>query len=252
MSAESVSFRPDHAGARVRPSPNFGERKGGQAPDMLLLHYTGMTSGKAAEDWLADPASEVSSHYLVHEDGEIVQMVRERDRAWHAGRSWWRGEIDTNSRSVGIEIVNRGHSLGYDEFPDVQVEAVIALCAGIVGRHGITPDMVLGHADVAPGRKVDPGEKFPWKRLHAAGIGHWIEPAAIRAGEDPAEIGEDAIRPLLAAYGYNTGPDGPGLKSVITAFQQHFRPSRVDGVADLSTLETLQRLLSSLGGPSQL
>ncbi|MBX3576812.1 MAG: N-acetylmuramoyl-L-alanine amidase [Rhizobiaceae bacterium] len=213
---------------------------------MLVLHYTGMTSGTAAEDWLADPASQVSSHYLVHEDGEVVQMVEERARAWHAGRSFWRGDRDVNSRSIGIEIVNPGHAFGYADFPERQVDAVIELCGGIVARHGMRPDLVLGHSDVAPGRKVDPGEKFPWRRLHAAGIGHWVEPAAIRAGDEQAAGDPDGIAPLLQAYGYDAGADGPGLKPVIFAFQQHFRPSRVDGVADRSTVETLRRLLAAL------
>ncbi|MBN9252732.1 MAG: N-acetylmuramoyl-L-alanine amidase, partial [Mesorhizobium sp.] len=167
-------FLPDHAGADVRVSPNFGPREGTRRPDMIVLHYTGMESGQAAEAWLCDPASEVSSHYLVHEDGRIVQMVRESDRAWHAGKSSWRGVTDTNSRSVGIEIVNPGHTLGYPKFPQIQIDAVIDLCRGIVGRHGIAPELVLAHSDVAPGRKVDPGEKFPWPKLFEAGVGHLV------------------------------------------------------------------------------
>src|SRR6185312_12956132 len=134
----------------------------------IILHYTGMETGEAAEAWLCNPESEVSSHYLVHEDGLIVQMVREADRAWHAGASSWHGETDMNSRSVGIEIVNRGHSLGYDNFGDSQIEAVIGLCRGISLRHAVPPERVLAHSDIAPARKVDPGEKFPWRRLAAS------------------------------------------------------------------------------------
>src|SRR5262249_19528840 len=123
----SETFAPDHAGAEVRPSPNFGERRDGLTPTILILHYTGMPSGIGAEDWLCNPVSEVSSHYIVHEDGRVVQMVRESDRAWHAGVSSWHGQIDINSRSVGIEIVNAGHGFGYPDFPEIQIDAVIAL-----------------------------------------------------------------------------------------------------------------------------
>ena len=150
---------------------------------MIILHYTGMATGAAAESWLCDPASEVSSHYLVHEDGSIVQMVRESDRAWHAGKGSWRGETDINSRSVGIEIVNPGHALGYTTFPKRQIAAVIELCRDITTRHAIRPQRVLAHSDVAPGRKIDPGEKFPWRKLAEAGVGHFVAPA--RSGGRP-------------------------------------------------------------------
>ena len=162
-------FPPDCAGAEVRVSPNFGPRAGVSRPDMIVLHYTGMTTGAAAEAWLCTPESQVSSHYLVHEDGRVVQMVRESDRAWHAGKSFWRGVIDVNSHSVGIEIVNPGHEFGYRGFPGRQIAAVIELCKGIVVRHGVLPQCVLAHSDVAPGRKVDPGERFPWRKLAEAG-----------------------------------------------------------------------------------
>ncbi|MFZ1679470.1 MAG: N-acetylmuramoyl-L-alanine amidase, partial [Rhizobiaceae bacterium] len=175
-------FVPDHAGAAVRPSPNSGERRDGKIPGLVILHYTGMASGAAAEDWLADPASQVSAHYLVHEDGHIVQMVRECDRAWHAGKSAWGGETDINSVSIGIEIVNPGHQLGYRRFPRRQIDAVVALCAGIKARYGIQPHGFLAHSDVAPGRKVDPGEWFPWGRLAREGLArHWSVSRA-RAG----------------------------------------------------------------------
>ena len=165
------AFAPDEPGADVRASPNFGPRRDGLRPEIIILHYTGMTTGPAAEDWLCNPASEVSSHYLVHEDGRVVQMVRERDRAWHAGKSCWHGVTDINSQSIGIEIVNPGHQLGYRPFPRRQIRSVIALCRGIAGRHAIRPEMILGHSDVAPGRKVDPGEKFPWGDTCALGRG---------------------------------------------------------------------------------
>jgi N-acetylmuramoyl-L-alanine amidase len=246
-------FAADHSGAEVRVSPNFGQRRDGKRADSIILHYTGMETGAAAEAWLCNPASEVSSHYLVHEDGRIVQMVREADRAWHAGVGSWQGETDMNSRSVGIEIVNPGHLLGYTEFGDSQTEAVIGLCRGISLRHGIAPERVLAHSDIAPARKIDPGEKFPWRQLAAAGIGHFVEPIPVRKGEFPAAPDRSAtaeeLQSMLAIYGYGieiSGVFDDMTRLVVTAFQRHFRPARVDGIADSSTVETLRRLLAKL------
>ncbi|RJG44565.1 N-acetylmuramoyl-L-alanine amidase [Mesorhizobium sp. DCY119] len=250
-------FPPDHPGAEIRVSRNFTPRRGTDRPDMIILHYTGMATGEAAEAWLCDPASEVSSHYLVHEDGRIVQMVRESDRAWHAGKSFWRGETDINSWSVGIEIVNPGHTLGYKAFPKGQIEAVIGLCGGISGRHGIVPERILAHSDVAPGRKVDPGEKFPWRILAHAGVGHFVEPARTRKGSmlKPGDEGVavERLQSMLALYGYGieiTGIFDSRTEIVVAAFQRHFRVSRVDGIADPATVETLRRLLSKLPASS--
>lgn len=247
------TFAPDHAGADIRPSPNFGERRDGKAADILLLHYTGMETGKGAEDWLCDPQSEVSCHYIVHEDGRVVQMVPEEKRAWHAGRGFWKGETDINSRSIGIEIVNGGHEFGLPEFPGRQIEAVIALSRGIVGRHAIPPERVLAHSDVAPGRKRDPGELFPWAQLAKEEVGHWVEPAALGGGRFFArgDVGEpvEALQSMLALYGYRTAITGvfdENTAADVAAFQRHFRPERVDAVADMSTIETLHRLLSAL------
>ncbi|MCP9232185.1 N-acetylmuramoyl-L-alanine amidase [Mesorhizobium sp. LMG 17147] len=246
-------FPPDEPSAEVRVSPNFGPRRGTPGPDMIVLHYTGMATGAAAEAWLCDPASEVSSHYLVHEDGRIVQMVRESDRAWHAGKSSWFGQSDINSCSIGIEIVNPGNTLGYRNFPKPQIDAVIGLCAGIVKRHSIPAQRVLAHSDVAPGRKVDPGEKFPWKALFAAGIGHVVPAAPIRRGAvlKPGDTGADveALQSMLALYGYGveiTGAFDRQTEIVVEAFQRHFRQRLVDGVADGSTIRTLERLLASV------
>ena len=248
-----MSFAPDPPGAVVRASPNFGERRDGLRPEIIVLHYTGMATGKGAEDWLCDPASEVSSHYLVHEDGRVVQMVRERDRAWHAGKSFWRGVTDINSQSIGIEIANPGHQLDYPPFPPRQVRAVVALCKGIVARHGIRPEMVLGHSDVAPGRKVDPGEKFPWGQIARAGIGHFVPPARHRGGPvlRQGDAGEAVaqLQEMLARYGYGIERSGrydPATTTVVSAFQLHFRPAKADGIADRATLETLRRLLAAL------
>jgi N-acetylmuramoyl-L-alanine amidase len=246
-------FAPDHLGADVRVSPNFGPRRGSSRPDMLVLHYTGMASGADAEAWLCNPESEVSSHYLVHEDGRIVQMVRESDRAWHAGKSSWRGEADINSHSVGIEIVNPGHVLGYRNFPRRQIGAVIALCRGIVARHAIRPERVLAHSDVAPGRKVDPGEKFPWRQLAQAGVGHFVAP--LRAGGSPVlgpgdrGAAVEELQSMLSLYGYGieiSGVFDQATGAVVRAFQLHFRPRRVDGLADRSSRQTLCKLLEAL------
>ncbi len=248
-------FAPDHPGAELRVSPNFGPRRDGQRPDMIVLHYTGMATGPAAEAWLCNPASEVSSHYLVHEDGRIVQMVRESDRAWHAGQSAWLGETDVNSRSVGVEIVNPGHVLGYRNFPGRQIEAVIGLCRGIGSRHAIRPERILAHSDVAPGRKIDPGERFPWRELAGSGVGHYVAPAraggtpVLRPGDSGAAVEE--LQSMLSLYGYAvqiTGVYDDCTSTVVKAFQLHFRPRRVDGLADRSTVVTLRHLLETLPG----
>ena len=236
-------------------SPNLGPRREGRKVDMLLLHYTGMDSARAARDCLCNPESGVSCHYLVDEDGHITQMVDEGMRAWHAGRSSWQGESDTNSRSVGIEIHNPGHRLGYCPFPPIQMDAVISLCQDILTRHAIPPWLVLAHSDVAPERKLDPGELFDWRLLHASGIGHWVEPAPIMAGArlGPGEEGEAVLRlqAMLAQYGYGielTGNYDHQTLTVVAAFQRHFRPETVDGHADYSTKDTLDRLLAGLAG----
>mgnify|MGYP005814703785 CR=1 FL=1 len=246
-------FSPDHISADVRVSPNFGPRVGVSRPDMIILHYTGMKTGELAEAWLCTPESQVSSHYLVHENGRIVQMVRESDRAWHAGKSFWAGATDINSHSIGIEIVNPGHEFGYRAFPSVQIAAVIELCRGILVRHPIPPQRVLAHSDVAPGRKVDPGERFPWRQLAEAGVGHFVAPARVggKTVLGPGSAGEpvERLQSMLSLYGYGvdiTGVYGPEMSVLVSAFQRHFRPRRIDGLADRSTLDTLSRLLQAL------
>jgi N-acetylmuramoyl-L-alanine amidase len=245
-------FAPDYPFvSQVLPSPNHGERRNGAQPDMLVLHYTGMADAQEALQRLSGPASEVSAHYLIFEDGKVVQLVSESRRAWHAGVAAWAGERDVNSCSIGIEIANPGHDFGYPDFPEQQIEAVIALCRDILGRHSIRPDRVLAHSDVAPARKQDPGEKFPWRRLYAAGIGLWVDPAPVESGPMPvgnteADIGD--LQGALASYGYGidrTGHYDALTRDVVAAFQRHFRPERVDGLADASTIETLQRLTAA-------
>jgi N-acetylmuramoyl-L-alanine amidase len=245
-----MTFIPDFKPAQARPSPNRDART--TPIDILLLHYTGMRSGEAAYERLCAADAKVSSHYLVYEDGRIDQLVPEALRAWHAGASSWKGETDINSRSIGIEIVNPGHELGYRDFPETQIAAVIALCRDILKRHNIAPPRVLAHSDVAPGRKQDPGEKFPWARLAASGTGLWIEPAPISEGETlvPTQRGEDItmLQTMLAKFGYAaelTGVYDEATRAIVTAFQRHFRPARVDGIADRSTIETLRRLLTA-------
>lgn len=236
--------------SRVKPSPNQDERL--LPADILLLHYTGMACTCAAVERLCDPAAKVSSHYLVEEDGSILQMVPEVRRAWHAGRSSWEGVSDINSRSIGIEIANPGHSFGYPDFPELQIAAVIALCRDIVARYGIRADRVLAHSDVAPQRKLDPGEKFPWGQLHRAGVGAWVAPppprcgAALALGDRGLEV--FALQAALRDYGYGieaTGVYDELTEAVVVAFQRHFRPNCVDGRADASTGETLRALLTT-------
>lgn len=235
-----------------RPSPNHGERKGGPI-DILLLHYTGMPSSEQALAWLCNPQSQVSSHYFVFENGRTLALVAEERRAWHAGASLWSGEADVNSRSIGIEIANAGHPGGLPAYPNVQIEAVIALCLEIVGRHPIPAHRVLAHSDVAPGRKLDPGELFPWAQLAGAGVGHWVAPAEVAGGRfiSRGDRGKpvEALQAMLALYGYGldiTGEFDQRTEDVVAAFQRHFRPSRVDGVADQSTIATLHDLLVAL------
>jgi N-acetylmuramoyl-L-alanine amidase len=235
--------------ARVMPSPNVGPRT--LPIDMIVLHYTEQT-GPDALDRLRDPIYKVSSHYLVYEDGRVDQLVPEALRAQHAGVSLWEGVSDNNSRSIGIEIVNLGHSGGLPDFPDAQIEAVIALCHDILARHPIRADRVVAHSDIAPARKIDPGEKFPWARLAAAGVGLWVEPTPIKRG---AALGPGAqggtvadLQRRLARYGYGleaTGEYDDATGIVVAAFQRHFRPACVDGIADRSTVDTLHRLLTA-------
>lgn len=232
----------------VSPSPNNDERQAGI--DMVLLHYTGMESPGAALSRLCSAEARVSSHYFIDEDGGIFQLVPEDRRAWHAGVSSWFGVTDINSCSIGIEIVNPGHDFGYPDFPDVQIEAVTALCQDIIKRRNISAARVLAHSDVAPARKNDPGEKFPWAKLADAGVGLWVDPTEVIPGPelDPGDKGGaiTMIQQMLKDFGYGieaTGTYDETTTHVVTAFQRHFRPARVDGIADHSTLETLKRML---------
>lgn len=199
---------------------------------MLVIHYTGMLSAEAALKRMCDPAAEVSAHYMIDEAGRVTALVDEEKRAWHAGLSYWRGETGINSRSIGIELVNPGHEFGYRPFPEPQMAALIELAKGVLSRWPIPARNVVGHSDVAPRRKRDPGELFDWRRLAGEGVGLW--PAAGAGEGDPAA--------LLAAYGYET----EDLSASLKAFQRHFRPTRCDGAADGETLSLLQGLVTAV------
>ena len=226
------------------PSPNFDER---MFPlDMLVLHYTGMKDGPSALERMRDPASKVSAHYMVEEDGTVFSLVAEEKRAWQAGRSWWRGHEDLNSRSIGIEIVNGGHDYGLPPFPDLQIDVVIKLCQGIRSRWPIPQTRIVAHSDIAPERKEDPGERFPWKRLAEAGIGLWpaekapVEPWMMH-GAAPRDLGitVDGLGEALATIGYKVeraGEFDDALAAVVRAFQRRWRPARVSGQGDVETV----------------
>ena len=229
------------------PSPNFDARTA--PPSVLVLHYTGMKTGEEAIARLRDPEAKVSSHYVVEEDGRVFRLVPEERRAWHAGASFWRGRRNVNGDSIGIEIVNPGHEWGYRAFPDAQVAAVIELLGGIRTRWSIEDRDIVGHSDVAPARKDDPGELFPWKRLAEAGHGLWAE--APPAPGNPIGEGEEgaAVFALQAGFtrlGYDLPPSGKfdaATTTVVRAFQRHWRPEKIDGVADGETRARLIALL---------
>lgn len=242
------------------PSPNFDRRLG--PPDLVVLHYTGMESGAAALARLRDPAAKVSAHYLVEEDGRVFRLVPEARRAWHAGVASWGGEADVNGRSIGIELVNPGHDHGYRPFPNAQVEALMALLTDVRSRWTVDDAGVLGHSDVAPARKVDPGELFPWKRLAKAGHGLWVEPPpspGATLGPGNQGLGVLALQAGLVRFGYGLTASGAydgATETVVRAFQRHWRPERIDGAADGDTRARLVALLraaaiadASLMGP---
>ncbi len=225
------------------PSPNHDARPAGV--DMLVLHYTGMRSGRDAIDRLRDPAARVSAHYVVEEDGTLFRLVPEERRAWHAGISFWQGRRGLNDVSVGIEIVNPGHEWGYRRFPAEQMRTVVTLSLQIIARHGIPADRVVAHSDIAPDRKQDPGELFDWPALARAGIGLWPDTQMDPVPGAPAPV--DAIQAGLAAFGYDcphTGQLDTATQVVLTAFQRRFRPARIDGQPDAECLARLGRLLA--------
>ncbi len=242
-----------------RPSPNHDARPDGASISILVLHYTDMPSAEAALGRLCDPLAEVSAHYLIDEDGTVVRLVAEARRAWHAGKSRWRGVEGVNAVSLGIELANPGHSHGYRAFPPAQMTALAALARDLMARHSIPPRNVVGHSDIAPERKLDPGELFDWRGLAAEGLGLWPEPIdeATATGFTPLREGDhgsrvNALRAALARYGYGLGEDdrfGPHTAAVVRAFQRHFRADLIDGVWDGVCEARLQRLLGLAGEP---
>jgi len=230
------------------PSPNHDERR--HKADLLVLHYTGMQSGEAALDRMRDPDSKVSAHYMVWEDGRIARLVDESRRAWHAGLSSWQGDDDLNSRSIGIEIVNGGHDFPLPgghlpPYPDVQIDRVIELARAILARHAILPSRIVAHSDIAPTRKIDPGEHFPWARLAQAGIGLWPEEASgagcVWMGGDPGGLNRQ-----LGIIGYNISD----VTAALRAFQRRFLPDAITGMADARTLRRLAQVSEAYSAAS--
>ena len=251
-----MTFKPDSRLVHdIVPAANVEARRGVKRPSLLILHYTGMPSAAKAIDWLSRAESRVSCHYVIDEHGCITQMVPEGMRAWHAGVSRWHGETDINSRSVGIEIQNPGHEHGYPNFPRPQMHAVIALSKDIAHRYKMAPSAILAHSDVAPERKIDPGEKFNWALLAREGVGLWVKPSPVRTDDAGLTVGATGstvaqAQEQLAAYGYGiaaTGQFDLKMSKVLRAFQLHFRPRRVDGRLDGSTRLTLARLIERAG-----
>ncbi|MGD9541353.1 thiamine phosphate synthase [Methylocystis sp.] len=244
-------FAPDFAGASICPSPNHGPRL--RPISSLVLHYTGMQTGESALALLCSPHSKVSAHYVVEEDGRVLQLVPESRRAWHAGISFWAGETDMNSASIGIEVVHPGY-LDPRPYTAAQIEATAALAKDICRRHAIPPERVLAHSDIAPGRKQDPGEFFPWEELAKRGVGRIVETAfsegatTIALGDEGAKVA--SLQRDLAAYGYGveeTGVYDAQTVHAVEAFQRHFRRAKVDGRADGETRVALAHLLAALG-----
>lgn len=227
------------------PSPNHDPRAPGSRIDILVLHYTGMKTAEAALARLCDPEAKVSSHYTIDRDGTVYRHVPEDLRARHAGVSWWAGVRDVNSHSIGIELVNPGHEFGYIPFAHEQIAALIDLCSGIFARHKIPPARVVGHSDIAPDRKEDPGELFPWKQVAEFGIGVW--PRANPVSQRGQAAGEDeSFAAKLARFGYGTPPDVDWpLEKTVAAFQRRFRPSCINGIADAECGRLLDGLLAA-------
>lgn len=239
------------------PSPNFDDRT--LPISCLILHYTGMETGEAALERMCDPDAKVSAHYMVEQDGRIFQLVDEESRAWHAGVSEWQGETNINSNSIGIEIVNGGHDWpnadgSLPPFPDEQIIAVIALCKDIESRHGQLT--LLGHSDIAPMRKIDPGEHFPWYGLAAAGLGHWpdvqSEDRRILFEPGTRDRGVAILQSGLAHIGYGarvTGVMDDATVKIVEALQRRYRPDQVDGLVDIQTMDIVKALVERVSTP---
>ena len=240
-----------------KSSPNFDYRRGGQKPEMVIIHYTGMTDNQEAIRRLCDPRSIVSTHYVIDDIGECLQLVDENNRAWHAGVSSWAGNDDINSCSIGVELCNPGHEHGYKCFPEKQMATLLRLGGDILARHSILPQFVLGHSDVAPTRKFDPGEFFDWRRLAKHGIGMWPDQSPAADEHTIRETNCDAddrdvslLQGKLARFGYGieiTGRYDEQTALVVMAFQRHFRQNSITGVLDMECEFILDNLLVQLG-----
>jgi len=230
----------DARSAVWHPSPNFNSRQG-HPITMIVLHYTGMPDGAEARARLCDPDAQVSAHYFIEEDGSLYQLVREADRAWHAGVACWQGEPEVNGMSVGIELQNPGHEHGYRPFPAQQIDSLITLIQDIRSRHAVPVRRIVGHADVAPVRKTDPGELFPWTRLARAGCA-WMP------GPEPGATPIQDLVSTLAQIGYQTGNEkgDPETRAALFAFQRRFLPENLTGEADASTLARLADVVKNL------
>ncbi len=235
------------------PSPNHGPRRPAVGDrvivDMLVLHYTGMRTAEDALARLTESDGSVSAHWVIDEDGTVYRLVEEERRAWHAGRAYWAGEVDINSRSIGVEIVNPGHEFGYRPFPEAQMVAVQELCLEIVDRWSIPTHRVLGHSDVAPDRKEDPGELFPWARLAEAGVGLWPDPAGLPPAAPALSLAE--TRSLLRRVGYEVGynddqPMDAQTRSALTAFQRHWQPDTLTSARDPATTHRLAQIAKAI------
>jgi N-acetylmuramoyl-L-alanine amidase len=233
------------------PSPNFDARP--SPPDMAVIHYTGMQTGEAALARLCDPAPpRVSSHWMIETDGRLLRLVPEERRAWHAGVSFWKGQRNLNDVSIGIELVNPGHEFGYVDFPEPQIATLIGLLDDVRSRWTIPDARILGHSDLAPDRKLDPGERFPWAALAAAGHGLWVEPPPSPGpplGEGEKGTGVFALQAGFTRLGFDCPPSGEfdtATRTVVEAFQRHWRPTRIDGIADGETRARLVGLLRLL------
>jgi N-acetylmuramoyl-L-alanine amidase len=229
-----------------RPSPNRDARPEGAAIDMLVLHYTGMPSAAAALERLLDPAAKVSAHYLIDEDGSVVALVPERQRAWHAGVSWWQGRGALNDVSLGIELVNPGHEWGYRSFPEPQMAALVELAARLARRWQIAPDRVVAHSDIAPARKKDPGELFEWRRLAAGGL-CLATPSAAAASADP-----ELAAAALSTFGYPGAAQGVPPAMLWRAFQRRWRPACCDGVLDDATMGLVLEVAGLRAGSTRI
>ena len=214
-------------------SPNFNDRPKDIVPNILVIHYTGMQSLDQALQRLMSSNSQVSAHYLISRKGEIFKLVSEEKRAWHAGVSYWRGETDINSYSIGIELENPGHEFGYSKFPKSQMSVLTELCVEIINKYSISPENIVGHSDIAPRRKKDPGELFDWKSLAKKGVGLWPEPILNK-------ITVKSFEKSLNDFGYEV----VDLRSTVTAFQRHYLPDTVSGISDATTQKTLATLMS--------